>query len=71
MKKMKQVGGERMVRKAPRGGDWNRDLSEGRGEPGGHEMKEHSRRGKSKPKSLEAETCLGDVAREEAESHGF
>ena len=31
MKKRKQVGGKRMVRKAPRGGDWNRDLSEERG----------------------------------------
>lgn len=70
MKKRKQVGGKRMVRKAPRGGDWNRDLSEERGEPGGHGMKEHSRRGKSRPRSLVAETCLGGVAREEAESHG-
>ena len=70
MKKRKQVGGKRMVRKAPRGGDWNRDLSEERGEPGGHGMKEHSRRGKSRPRSLVAETCLGGMAREEAESHG-
>ena len=70
MKKRKQVGGKRMVRKAPRGGDWNRDLSEERGEPGGHGMKEQSRRGKSRPRSLVAETCLGGVAREEAESHG-
>lgn len=33
----------------------NRDLSEGRGEPDGHGMKEHSRRGRSKRKSLRLE----------------
>ena len=70
MKERRQAGGKRMVRKAPRGGAWNRDLSEERGEPGGRGTKEHSRRGKSRPRSLVAETCLGGVAREEAESHG-
>ena len=48
----------------------NRDLSEGRGEPDGHGMKEHSRRGRSKRKSPEAGTRLGIVAGEEGESHG-